>query len=540
MNLKKITLFVMILIVGLTVVSAADIVEDDDVTTTVEPAQTEQTTNDVSTNVETLQKEKTIKTQPNPVTISNNVTITTTNINNYNFKNWTVCTGVTVNADDGVSLTDVAINVAGNNVTLDGLTITTTDASNYIVNAADITNLTVKNSALTISNTGAYDDTFGIYLKDVTNALIENSTITVNAPSRGMNWGSYTEGEGDDAYTVYYSMPSVGAIVVDSSDNINITANTIDIDKSGNYTSYSTMPAIIFRNMTNNSYITENVISASGAQYVYGIMVADGANNLLIKNNTVASTGELYVAGIDASTANNTKVCKNIITAHSHYISVYKGDGDESLAYGIISDERTTQGVNNTICSNLIDVEGNVIYGIEVYRGCENIVCSNNITGYGSIAMGIALAHTNSSLIVNNIINITGNNTGYSYFYEEVTPVNTGIILTNQSNNNLIQGNNITLTAINDSSVARAINITNDTLNNVTGNYVRVNYDENGAWSSEDYEFVIQADEGNDVADDNDGVILYSCNCCCDCGLQNTVETEEEGDNFLLLNLLKI
>ena len=57
-----------------------------------------------------------------------------------------------------------------------------------------------------------------------------------------MNWANYTVGEGDDAYTVWYSIPSVGAIVSDSSVSVNIIGNTIDINKSGDYVSGSTMP----------------------------------------------------------------------------------------------------------------------------------------------------------------------------------------------------------------------------------------------------------------------------------------------------------
>jgi len=454
MKLNKLSLFVLILFVGLTVVSAADVV--DDATVAVDVPQVEQT-NEVQNDVaqQDVQEDNNLDETSNDISITEDVVITSENVNSYTNKNWTVESDVTVTGTDGVTLNDVAINVAGNYVTLNNLDITTSAGhANYIVNAIGRNNLTVTNSALTITNTNN-ENTFGIYLKDVTGALIQNVELTVNAPSKAMNWNNYTIGEGDDAQTVWYSVPSVGAIVSDSSKNLDITNNTIAISASTPYQSGSTMPAIILRNQTNSSNVNDNTITASGSTYNYAIMCNDNVNNLDITENRITVTGQVYTAGIDASTSQGSNVNYNNITATTTN-TIGLASNQEALAYGIIL-ATTNQNSNNHVQYNNINLIANVGYGIENYMGTNNHIEYNNITINAKRGLGIATNASNNNQYNHNKINITCNQESINNYYETIPAQNVGIIVINGSSNTISDNQvNITETSVNENPTSTA------------------------------------------------------------------------------------
>ncbi|AWX32002.1 hypothetical protein [Methanosphaera sp. BMS] len=514
MQIRKVLLFAMILLVGLTVVTAADIT-DDDSAVAVETPQVEQTANDIGENVQTdaqvvdeiedndiLEDELT-----NELVISEDVTIDSSNVSNFSNRNWTVNEGVTVTGTTGVSLSNVAITVAGNYVTLDKLTINTNN-NTKLIDATGTSNLTITDSSLTLSNfgTSGNNQAIAIDLTDAANVSITGTAITLNAPSQGQTW------KNDTGY--WYSVLDVSGILVNNAENITINQNNIHVINTTEKIAYSTMPAITIKNGTENINVTFNTIYSTGAHFVYGIMMNDGVTNAALKNNTITVIDKLYVAGIDASTAIDSVVSGNQITATSNGQTSYDPIvGEESLAYGIISDTYDMGNQNNRICKNTITATANTVYGIEVYKGNNITVCSNNIYGTGNKTMGVAFAHTNNSKIINNFMRLTGTTEPYHSFYEEVTPVNAGIIFTNQSNGNWIQGNDIEITAEDDDSVT-AINLQNSTTATVTGNLLSAIYNE------------LYPVEGNDAVsiDDlcsnislltNEGVVPYACNCGC-------------------------
>ena len=535
MNLKKITLFVMILIVGLTVVSAADVVEDDDVTTTVEATQTEQTTNDLSTNVDLSKKQKTLKTRNSPINISSNVVINQTNKDDYDDRDWTVNQGVTVSSVSGITLNDVGITVAGDYVTLNNLNIVN-DYNTKLIDATGRNNITISDSTLTVANFGTSGDNqaIGIDLTNTANVTITGTSLHVNAPSQGQTW------KNDTGY--WYSVLDVSAILINNAENITIDQNSISIVNTTEKYAYTTMPAITIKNGTKNINVTFNTLFETGAHYVYGIMMNDGVENVIIKNNTITSYGNLYVAGIDASTSNNSIISGNIVNVNSVGQDDYNSTiGEESLAYGIISDTYDTGNQNNRICKNIINAYAIVMYGVEVYKGDNITVCSNWISGSGNKTMGVAFAHTNNSKIINNHIEITGTNGSYHPFYEEVTPVNSGIIFTNQSNYNKVHGNDIMLTAINDTA-ARSVNITNATGNNVTNNSLKFKVDED----TETGNATAIVDNGNTLSNST-VAIEYPCDCGCmasnnvnteniETNLINTKTIKQDSDDVIVLN----
>lgn len=541
MNMKKMFIFAIILLIGLTIVTATDAV-DDDPAVAIETPQVEQTnTEPIAQEVQEVQKEKTLKEDSNdelpvPRVINSDLTIDDDNFADYNNVNWIVHSHVTVDGA-GHQFTNVAINVAGDYVTLKNLKINTNN-NTKLIDATEAKYLEITDSVLTLRNEGTSgnNQAIGIDLTNTENVTITGSEIKVEAPSQTQQWYNTTPVD-------WYSVLEVSSILVNNAKDINIDQNEIRILSTTPKVVNSTMPAITIKSDTQNINVTFNEIYATGAHFVYGVMMNDGVTNAAIKNNSVTVQDTLYVAGIDASTAINSVVSGNDITANSLGQATYDPDnGEESLAYGIISDTYTTGNQNNKICKNTINLMANVKYGIEVYKGYNIIVCSNQINGNanGNKAMGVAFAHTNNSKVINNQISVTGTTGSYHPFYEEVTPVNTGIIFTNQSNNNHVQGNTVFVTAIGDTA-ARTVNITNATGNTVIHNRLEYHVNEETGLGS----ITAIVDSGNSISNSMTPV-LYPCDCGCMSTSQNslsslvrsskTVKSDDEEDILIITN----
>ena len=520
MEFKKIALFAMILLLGLTVVTAADLT-DDDSAVAVETPQVEQQVNTepIAQDVQTEQDNNLQDEEPsNDVVISSDVTIDSSNVNDYNNKKWTVNQGVTVTGTSGVPLSNVAIKVAGNQVTLKDLQITSQDISDYIINVTSVNNFRIDNSQLTISNVNNIP-TMGIYIKDADTAIINGTTLTVNAPAQAQHWYNTTPVD-------WYSVLEVSGVYSDHSNNVKLENSTITITNTTSNLVGTTMPAVTVKNNSNVVSIKNNTISSTGAQYVYGVMMNDLATNVDIINNTVSVSGLYYVAGIDASTASNSKVSKNKVTAISENATTFP-DGYESLAYGIISDTYSSGNTGNHICQNNITISAIVCYGVEMYRGMNNFICSNKIVAEGIRVMGVALAHSTNNKIINNNMILTGYLGSYHPFYEEITPVNAGIIFTNQSNGNWIQGNDIQIDGNGDLNTA-AINLQNSTTATINGNYLKA-VNETDYYGNE----AIKVDSlcSNMNIGTNNGVVLYDCDCGCMSNNNNNGDGETESIN---------
>lgn len=562
---NRLFVFLLVLLVGLSVVSAADVIDDDSAVASVEDPQVEQA-NEIQDVVQSVQEgEEIVYSGDNPEPISSltngnsytNAIITLGSDATFTDASVTFNDNVTLKSDNTKrTLTNLKIVVSGNNVTINNVifnhnTTTTASVTNWVYNSEseqyvpvttneniwgtysntkviDVTggsNVTINNVDINLAKNQTFT-TMGISVSDLSDNVTINSTnVDVYSASQGQTWV-------EDENHNWYSILSVSGVVFDNSTNIVFENSSVNIANTTTDFYYTTMPAITVRNATTNVTIVNNTLKATGSKYVYGTMMTDNVYNVTVKNNTVDVSGYYYVAGIDISTAKNSVACKNVISAISENASSFNAvTGDESLAYGIVSDTYGVNNENNIICLNNITLKANTLYGIEVYKGNNVTVCSNKINGNGNKSMGVAFAHTNNSKVINNNITIIGTTTEHHPFYEEITPENTGILFTNQSNNNIIQGNKIIVTGINDNS-ALAINLTNDTGNEVNGNYIRVNYNEDGTDYSEDVKDIIYYVKGTNTVGDNDAVNYYDCSCPCGCGTNNNVNVVEGCDNF--------
>ena len=217
MDMKYVLLFGLVLIVGLSVVSAADII-DDDSSAIIETPQVEQT--DLIENDVTPEEDQTVSRET--VTINSDVTINDqTKYDTYNGKDWIVQTGVTVTGSPDYALSDVSIKVEGNQVTLKNLDITSEDIGDYLINVTNVNNFRIDNSHLTITNINNVP-TMGIYVKNADTAVINGTTLTVNAPAQAQAWYNTTPVD-------WYSVLQVSGVYSDHSNNVKLENSTITI-----------------------------------------------------------------------------------------------------------------------------------------------------------------------------------------------------------------------------------------------------------------------------------------------------------------------
>lgn len=545
MKNTKLGIFVLILLLGLTVVSAADVIDDDSSAVAVEELSVDYT--DMQEEIQINNEENIDEgdntdpganpTQYNSLTDGNsyeNAVITLDADATYTDASVTFLNNVTLTSDLTTrTLNNMKIVITGNNITIGDVNLNhqNTATATKVIDIVGGSDVNINDVEINLAENQLFT-TMGISATSVSHdVIINNSIINVQSAAQGQIWQQ-------DASGNWYSTLAVSAVVFDNSNNIQLENSTVNIiNTTSDLLSYTTMPAVTVRNNVNLITIKNNTITSTGARYVYGIMMNDLVNNVEIENNTVSVSGVYYVAGIDASTASNSKVSKNKVTAISENATTFP-DGYESLAYGIISDTYSSGNIGNHICQNNITISANVCYGVEMYRGMNNFICSNKIESEGIRVMGVAIAFTNNTKIINNVMDLTGSDDDYNYFYEEITPVNTGIIFTNQSNGNWIQGNNISITASNYEGIS-AINLQNSTTATVTGNLLKAQNTSTPITGN----MAIKVDSlcSDMNIGTNNGIVLYNCDCGCMSNNNGVDETESisEAKFFYTKNIKK-
>ena len=145
----------------------------------------------------------------------------------------------------------------------------------------------------------------------------------------------------------------------------------------------------------------------------------------------------------------------------------------------------------STILNNTLDLDAEVIYGIEGFASNNNKISQNTITGNGKDVYGIAAAGSKYNTISENKITANGNGEKLSFTnYDSIKEGNAGIFLTGSSTHNTIIDNEITSKtgfAVNLNTTAKNNIISNnflsakegsgnDGVNNTNGNTVENNY----------------------------------------------------------------
>ncbi|NYB28166.1 MAG: chitobiase/beta-hexosaminidase C-terminal domain-containing protein [Methanobacteriaceae archaeon] len=261
--------------------------------------------------------------------------------------------------------------------------------------------------------------------------------------------------------------PTYSILLLFSSDN-NITGNDVVL-KSG--LSTPTAPTINCKNSmvgvdiyydSNNNTVTNNHIKVIGNNpYSYGLGVLgsywgtsnSSAENNVFSHNTIDVTGSHFASGFIAGLNSlNTILSENTINVSA-----------DSYSYGVTLE--ASRG--STIFKNIITTKANVNYAVELFISHNNHINENKIYPSGNYSLGIGTYNSGSNSIIHNIIITNGDNSAPQISNGEAIPAgNEGILLYLNSNQNTVEDNIIS------SSALYAVNTTESSHNTIIKNYL--------------------------------------------------------------------
>ena len=442
----------------------------------------------VNNNVEKITaKQKNIKTDEDSIDITNeNYNQLGTYMNQYSTLNFAddfdgktieITNGVTITSSPDYTFTNSHFIVNSNGVTINNLNIVNTDNSDssaIFVNAKN--NVNINNNHITVTKTTS-GTTYAIELNGTSNSVINSNTIVVNAYPQAKQWINTSA-------TNYIGIVKVSGIVVDDSDYVDVTYNDITVTNSTE-TGYSTstFEGITIRNESTYVSARNNDIDVSNANYTYGITI-EKSDRCNATYNTIALSSENYVCGIEVMEDKHTLLSHNTITGTAYKYQNTNLVG-ESFAYGIYLSANyiTDMTQNVTVSYNTINLASNIVYGIEGYKITtasgliRNYINYNTITVTGNVSMGMGFDTTYRTYVQNNVIIVNGYNRTLGYYYEEITPITTGIELEDSTLSliNQITNNHILVTehnAVVDTIYAIVLKSASTAQNNyLTSNY---------------------------------------------------------------------
>jgi hypothetical protein len=469
-NIKKILLFsiFIIILIGISGVNAQEVSNDtisSDLSDNVQVSTDTVYNTDLNSNINNndniekiTTKQKNIKTDDSSIDITNeNYDQLGTYMNQYSTLNFVddfdgktidITNGVTITSSPDYTFTNSHFTVNANGVTINNLNIVNTDNSDssaIFVNAKN--NVNINNNHITVTKTTS-GTTYAIELNGTSNSVINSNTIVVNAYPQAKQWINTSA-------TNYIGIVKVSGIVVDDSDYVDVTYNDITVTNSTE-TGYSTstFEGITIRNESTYVSARNNDIDVSNANYTYGITI-EKSDRCNATYNTIALSSENYVCGIEVMEDKHTLLSHNTITGTAYKYQNTNLVG-ESFAYGIYLSANyiTDMTQNVTVSYNTINLASNIVYGIEGYKisttsaSTRNYIKYNTITVTGNVSMGMGFDTTYRTYVQNNVIIVNGYNRTLGYYYEEITPITTGIELEDStlSLSNEITDNHILVT----------------------------------------------------------------------------------------------
>ena len=355
-----------------------------------------------------------------------------------------------ITIDDEIKLTGknaifkgVSFVISSNNVVIDGFDLTGSDYALFtIYGVSDVTISNCKINFTAIENS----DSYAIYAFSVDNLKIINNNITYVGCTSGSSINNAIRIEGDEEEelssddiliqknnfditlpSVAVSHPSMfsmentkifsAGIDIIYCCGVNITDNEMDIKYNDYYGSVDTIYGISVRGnpmnfmaeesiVSDDILIKNNIIKATGYNYIYGILVA-GENFEVSDNQLTISSDNYYANGIEIEGSSENGIVKN------NTISL-KAPG---ATYGIISGVLKMGAIDGiNYVDNTIDVESYFACGIELSQWVSEIT-NNYITAKGNYTVGICDSAQNAdySTISNNTINCLGTNVGDDY-----------------------------------------------------------------------------------------------------------------------------
>ena len=389
---------------------------------------------------------------------------------------------------ENATLDNIAINVTADDVVIDGFTINAEDME-YAISVENASDVEIIDTVLNVEGkTGetAYAiiadnaDNLNIIGNDIvyegngngtniTNALrVSNSKnvvvsyneFDITVPSSYVPWNEIPPGSGN-----YVSSPISEGIVFDNCDDLELSANEINVDYNEVVGSYDTIYAVDIKN-SDNVIVDSNVIDANGHSYIYGLIIS--GKNFTVSDNEITTESDSYYAnGIDIEGPASGIVENNEIEANAP-LSAYPVYS--SMSNGNVEVEY----VNNTISGSAA-----VIYGMEL-GGQKETVTGNNIELEGNYTLGIA-SKAKELIVKDNTIVAPGSNVGSPDVWDSIPYETAGIKAiagkVNVENNNITTTGNysVTLTTNDDVYVVGNYLVASELTGDASVNYVSEN-----------------------------------------------------------------
>lgn len=495
-NYKKMILFGLILFVGITAVSAADILEDDSSAVAVETPQVEQTNNmeyvqesvQETDNNEDETQTYTGRTYTNPITITpSNYGTQMSNIYSYDAVEFSgtfdssltngvisITSPIVFTTTNSATFEDTQFVINSDNVTINGLTIVNDDGTDgAAISATGYNNIEVINNHITITKT-TYGETVGIKFNNTNNQTIHGNDITMNIYPQYRWEIIHHEAEGEiPAYNEYIYHLNNSAIVVDNSYDVDVNYNTILSTNATTTEYFGTNEGINIRN-SNNINVNNNEVTINGGDFSYALTFEEVTTSNAL-NNVLEVNSENYGDGIQMVNVTYTTVSNNNIDVTSINTTENPSSG-EAFGYGIYmsTDWGNCKTHHNTVTYNTITIHSTIGYGIEGYIIDNNNINYNTINMVGNVVMGIGLYNSSDNHVDHNTITVFGTTrTLSSSIYEQIPPQTTGIkIVGNETSTyNYFTYNTITVIDSGTSGNVYAI-ILEDYVNDVSNNHL--------------------------------------------------------------------
>jgi len=300
--------------------------------------------------------------------------------------------------------------------------------------------------------------------------IITSNTFDLKVPVENIDYSEYP-----------FAISNASAITTTGSFNT-ITSNTINVANTTDGFGTISVIDLASKTKSSNNTVTNNIITATSAGYLYGINL--GANtdcNTINSNNIILNSG-YYTAGIQIgySPAYNNTINSNNINLTS------------SISYGILASAYGGEVTGTTINSNNINITANELAGIELCGSTpdtihDSVLTSNKIIADGNYTIGIGISGSNIQLITNNVTVKGTTNTTDDLSYDIIKPTTAGIIIQNSNNvigtNNTIDvenGANYILNGTTNAKIASTTTVASRFINTINNaNIVLINSDNN-------------------------------------------------------------
>ena len=267
------------------------------------------------------------------------------------------------------------------------------DHNGYAIWITGAENIRLLNNEIRYVGTTVYNESetyrkSALYLDESNNVLINGNTFNITITSCHVDWPEIPAGSWNWVRTPYSE-----GIIIDDSDNLKFSGNTIDLGYNSRSGSDDTIYVLDVLN-SDNATISGNTIKAVGADHIYGIVVENDDNFTISANNIDVSSDVHQAVGIDVEGPALGTIKDNNITAKGTLVNtVYSGmnwkpatvtiENNNIIAEGYAANAVELGGTSATVEGNTIVAKGN--YTAAIISDIPNAVIKNNvITSEGS------------------------------------------------------------------------------------------------------------------------------------------------------------